>query len=152
MKKFIAALAIVAIASVAYGQDLKGSFPADGGAISVTASGGDVNAAGLDFKSAGGNLIPAPGTDASPFTFFLANTANNVTYGNLGSSVTFADGTTTALSVGATAGADDIVASWGRGAEPVSFPVASEVIPEPASASLLILAGLFGLTLRRRNR
>ena len=154
MKKFIAALAIVAISSVAYGQALSGSWPADGGAISVTASGGDVNAAGLDFKSSNDMLIPVPGGPAAPgapFTFLLSNTPSNVTYGNLGTSVTFADGTTTELSVGAQAGAE-ITASWGNGPTPVSFPVAAAVVPEPASASLLAFAGLFGLALRRRTR
>ena len=151
MKKFIAALAIVAISSVAYGQALSGSWPADGGAISVTASGGDVNAAGLDFKSSNDMLIPVPDNAGAPFTFLLSNTSSNVTYGNLGTAVTFADGTTTELSVGAQAGAE-ITASWGNGPTPVSFPVAAAVVPEPASASLLAFAGLFGLALRRRTR
>lgn len=122
MKKLIVALCVFALASVANAQTLEGSFPAEGGAISVTAVGGDVAAAGLDFNSAGGNLVPAPG-GAEPFTFFLSNTANQVTYGNLGSSVTFADGSTTELSVGAAAGADDITGSWGMGATPVAFEV-----------------------------
>ncbi len=139
MKNLFVALTVLAMASFASAQMLEGNFPAEGGNISVTASGGDVAAAGLDFNSAGGNLIPAPGTDASPFTFFLANTANQVTYGNLGTSVTFADGSTTELSVGAAAGADDITASWGMGATPVAFQVrvvGGEVTPvEPVDLS-----------------
>lgn len=132
MKKLVVALCLFALASFAHAQTLEGTFPAEGGNISVTAVGGDVAAAGLDFKSAGGNLITAPGTDASPFTFFLANTTSQVTYGNLGTSVTFADGSTTQLSVGAAAGASDIEASWGRGIEPVAFAVevvGGEVVP-----------------------
>lgn len=151
MKKFIAAIAVVALATAANAQDLVGSHPPEGGNITVTAVGGDVVAAGLDFTSDGGYLIPAPGTDASPFTFFLSNTANQVTYGNLGTAVTFAEGSSTTLSVGATADATDVTASWGRGAEAVAFPV-GPVVPEPASGSLLALAGLFGLAMRRRNR
>lgn len=123
MKKLLVALSILALASVANAQTLEGSWPEGGGNISVTASGGNVDAAGLDFTSAGGNLVPAPSTDASPFTFFLSNTANQVTYGNLGTSVTFADGSTTELSVGAAAGANDIMAAWGDGATPVAFNV-----------------------------
>lgn len=157
MKKFIVAIAIAALAATVNAQELVGSFPAEGGNITVTAEGGDVAAAGLDFTSASGGLIPAPGTDAAPFTFFLANSANQVTYGNLGTNVTFADGSSTELSVGATAGTDDVIAAWGNGATPVAFPVGpstppNEVIPEPASATLLGLAGLFGLAFRRRDR
>ena len=151
MKKFIAAVAVVAFAAAANAQNLDASFPAEGGNITVTAAGGDVVAAGLDFTSEGGNLVPAPGTDATPFTFFLANTPNQVTYGNLGSAVTFADGSSTVLSVGAKAGATDIEGTWGDGATPVAFPV-GPVVPEPASGALLAVAGLFGLALRRRNR
>ncbi len=153
MKKFIVAIAIAALAATVNAQELVGSFPAEGGNITVTAS-GDVAAAGLDFTSASGSLVPAPGTDAAPFTFFLSNTANQVTYGNLGNNVTFADGSSTELSVGAAAGADDIVAAWGNGATPVAFPVgpSNPVVPEPASATLLGLAGVLGLAFRRRNR
>lgn len=145
MKQLFVALSIIALASVANAQTLEGSFPAEGGAISVTATGGNVDAAGLDFTSAAGNLVPAPGTDASPFTFFLANTPNQVTYGNLGTSVTFADGSTTALSVGAAAGADDIAAAWGMGAEPVAFAVtaAGGGDPPPISADLSGLSPVF---------
>jgi len=152
MKKLIAAMAMLALAATVNAQELVGSFPSEGGAITVTAN-GQVDAAGLDFTSASGSLIPAPGTDATPFTFFLSNTANQVTYGNLGNSVTFADGSSTTLSVGATAGADDIVAAWGDGPNPVAFPVgpSTPVIPEPASGTLLMLAGLFGLALRSRR-
>lgn len=141
MKKFIAIITVLAFSAAAHGQ-LVGSFPAEGGAISVEAVGGDIVAAGLDFTSASGGLIPAPGTDASPFTFFLANTPNQVTYGNLGSSVTFASGSTTALSVGATAGTADIVAAWGDGANPVAFEVSAAGGEEPAPVS----ADLSGLT------
>ena len=130
MKRLIAlVVSISLVASLANAQTLSGSWPEGGGKISVTAS-GDVNAAGLDFVSPGGNLVPVDG-DASPFTFFLSNTANQVTYGNLGNSVTFADGSTTELSVGAAAGADDISAAWGNGATPVSFEVTEMITVSP---------------------
>lgn len=157
MKKFAAALAVLALTTFANAQGLSGTFPAEGGNITVTASGGDVVAAGLDFTSASSGLIPAPSDDASPFTFFLANTEGQVTYGKLGSNVTFADGSETVLSVGAKAGTADIVAAWGNGANPVAFPVepgggTDPVVPEPASATLLALAGVCSLALRRRRR
>lgn len=145
MKRFVAlTIGLCLIAGLANAQTLTGSWPEGGGAISVTASGGDVNAAGLDFASPGANLIPAEGTDASPFTFFLSNTATQVTYGNLGSAVTFADGSTTALSVGAKAGATDITASWGDGPMPVDFEVTEmiTVTPNPSVTwSPAIVAG-----------
>ena len=130
MKKLIAALAICGLflAANVFGQQLDGEFPNGGGLISVTASGGDVNAAGLDFISPSGGLRPVPPGDATapaaPFTFLLSNTANQVTYGNLGTSVTFGDGTTTELSVGANGGTGDIAATWGNVATPVAFEVA----------------------------
>lgn len=136
MKNLIATVAMIAFAATAHAQTLSGSFPAEGGAISVTATGGDIAAAGLDFTSASGGLIPAPGTDASPFTFFLANTANQITYGNLGSNVTFAADSTTALSAGASAGTSDIVAAWGMGAVPVAFEVLPAGGVAPAGAAI----------------
>ena len=141
MKNLIAAIAVLAFASSALAQDLVGSFPAEGGAITVTASGGTVMAAGIDLNSAGGNLIPAGG-DAAPFTFLLADTANQVTYGNLGTSVDIADGASLTLTAGVQAGGDDIVASWGMGATPVAFPVtAAGGVVEPVGPTFCDTSG-----------
>lgn len=133
MKMLLATIAILGLfANLVNAQSLSGEWPEAGGNISVTAA-GDVVAAGLDFTSDGG-LVPVDGTDAAPFTFFLSNTENQVTYGNLGSNVTFADGSTTMLSVGAKAGAT-VAASWGKGAEPVAFPVAQAAPVAPPVAA-----------------
>jgi len=112
------------------GASLIGTFPTEGGPISVTATGGDIEASGLDFVSASGGLIPAllgddfrNGFDG--FDFFLSNTENQVTFGNLGTSTTFADGTTTELSVGVRAGTNDIQAALDDGAKAVAFPISA---------------------------
>jgi|GEM_PF-5908495 len=149
MKRVLATLAVVGLlAGISNAQTLTGSWPAGGGNISVSAEGGDVVAAGLDFTSAGGNLVPVAGDPASaaPFTFFLSNTANQVTYGNLGNSVTFADGSTTELSVGAVAGADDILAAWGDGPNPVNFQVSEMITVSPNPAVTWSPAIVSGLT------
>lgn len=122
MKNLFALLATFALAtSSVHAQSLTGSYPAAGGPITVTSSGGVVEAAGLDFQSSNDGLIPTGGVPA-PFAFLLSDTASQVTYGNLGSTVSI-DGDLT-LSVGATTGAE-IEASWGMGAVPVTFPVAA---------------------------
>ena len=126
MNKFVAAIAALALATSAFAQEnLTGTFPEGGGAITVTASGGDVNAAGIDLNSASGGLRPAG--DAAPFTFLLADTANQITYGNLGTAVTIADGASLTLTAGADAGTSDIVASWGKGATPIAFEVSEDI-------------------------
>lgn len=114
-------LLFACLVATAPGQTITGSFPAAGGPISLTASGGTVNSSGFDFISAGGNLVPVPNDNATPFQFMLSNSANQVTYGNLGSTVALNG--TTQLSVGAKPCADDIIGSWGDGTSPVAFPV-----------------------------
>lgn len=131
MKNFIAAIAILSVASIGYAQELTGSYPAEGGAITVTSSGGVVSAAGLDFVSSNDGLRPTGGVPA-PFAFLLSDTSSQVTYGNLGSTVDI-DGDLT-LSVGANADAE-ISASWGMGAVPVAFPVAPIGGPTGAAIS-----------------
>jgi|GEM_PF-2150452 len=130
---FLAVICIVTIARTSFGQHILGTYPTGGGPISLTVSGADANVAGLDFISRNGSLVPLPngdpenfgrGADASPYTFFLSNTSNQVTYGNLGTTVTYQAGTTTQLSVGATAN-NDVGAAWGRGPNPVQIPLAA---------------------------
>ena len=64
--------------------------------------------------SISGGLIPSQGeaTDDG-FSFFLSNTANQNTLGNLGTETTFVEGTMTELSIGVAAGTDDVQAQWG---------------------------------------
>ena len=93
-------------------QEIRGTFPVGGGLISVTAVGGSVAAGGLDFLSPSGQLVPVPTVngmrDASPFAFLIDNESTQVTFGNLGTPVTFDEGATVQLAVGAMAGANDI--------------------------------------------
>ena len=90
-----------------------------------------VEASGLDFMSPAGRLIPVPDPPgSSPFTFFLTNTSNQITWGNLGSTVTL-DGAfnTQAGYTGDPVG--DLTAAWGDGPTPVNIPVSlsGEAIP-----------------------
>lgn len=71
--------------------------------------------AGIDLQSSAGLLVPvADPPGASPFTFFLANTQNQITWGNLGNTVLIdnaweAAGYTGDLETG------DLVGFWGDG-------------------------------------
>jgi len=89
-----------------------------------------VAVAGLDFVSQEGRIVPSPGTDASPFTFFLANNPNQVTFGNLGSNVTLVG--ELALSIGYRGDPDgDLTAAWGDGPRPVNLPITASDEPLP---------------------
>ena len=157
MKKFSSAIAICGLlfaanlATAGHGDGtLLITYPVGGGPITLTASGGDVPAAGLDFTSASGNLIPTGGTDASPFTFFLSNTPNQITYANLGSAVLFADGTSTVMSAGYSGGPDcDLTFLWGDSDPPVAFPACPFDLDGPVTASPVRGSTLdFGLVAR----
>jgi|GEM_PF-2150451 len=135
------------------------TFPEGGGPISIAAE-VELSTAGLDFQSPDGNLIPVPNEiGAAPFTFFLSNTPNQVTYGNLGGRVTFAAGSVTEMSVEARAGADDI--QWFFGTGPGGGPIAGRFdtdnlvreLPEPATGSPLnVVICVLGLSVCRRSR
>lgn len=99
---------------------LVGSFPADGGPISIVAN-ETVAVNGFDFQSQSGGLVPAD--DAAPFTFFLSNTPDQVTIGTLGDGIIFEEGTTVELPLEIVAGTEDVQAFWGDGATPVPFSV-----------------------------
>jgi len=150
MKKFIAAIAILAIVSqFANAQDkLTGEWPAGGGKITVTPTGDPVVTSGLEFVAAEGILTK--GESPAPFQFFLnsATAPGNVTLAAV-APVTF-DGPLT-LDVSASAGASfaDVTAEWVDGATPTSFPVTT--IPEPATG-LMAAFGLVGLLGLRRRR
>ena len=125
MRIFLIAIATLGLFSKpACAQSLTASWPPEGGPITVTAVGGVVKAAGLDFSSPNDGLIPIPPGDltapADPFTFLLSNNPSQVTYGNLGTTVSI-DGALE-LTVGAKAGAI-VLTSSGQGATPAPFPV-----------------------------
>ena len=105
------------------------------GLISVFAS-QPVETAGLDFQSAAGRLIPVPDPPgASPFTFFLSNTRNQITWGNLGSTVTLDGAFNTQAGYGGDP-AGDLEAFWGDGPNPVSIPCLLYTSPSPRDATL----------------
>jgi len=128
------------------------------GFVVLTAS-QPVKAAGIDLQSAAGNLIPVSDeVGAVPFTFFLSNTSNQITWGNLGSTVTL-EGifVTGAGYIGDPEG--DLLGFWGNGPTPIAFAISSvadpivpeAVIPEPTALSLAWLAMLGVLGLNRRQ-
>lgn len=148
MKKLLASLAIVTLTALSAHAQVSGVVNEDG-FIEITGNGEE--AAGIDLISAGGFLVPIPGNDATPFTFLLSNTADQITWGSLGSTVTL-DGTlVTGASYTGTDPLVDLTASWGDGADPVAFPVAP-VIPEPTAGLLAVFAALGMMGFRgRRN-
>ena len=115
-----------------------------------------ISASGLNIESVSGALVPIPPGDltasAAPFSFLLANNANQVTYGNLGSAVAIDGDLVTAVGYsGDTANfALDVSGAWGDGATQVSAVVAPAV-PEPASGILVGLGSLGLLGFRRRR-
>lgn len=128
------------------------------GEISIVTEGSPISAAGIDIVSAGGHLIPIESGDSSPFSFFLSNRENQMTWGNLGTNVVLDGEWRTGVGYTGTDPANDLAFSWGDGAIPVRFPVvvssaanvSDTLVPEPNS-SLLLMCGLLGLlTLSRR--
>jgi len=134
----------------------------DDGFVVLSAS-ETITVAGIDLQSPAGNLVPVSDeVGAAPFAFFLSNTANQITWGNLGTGVEL-DGefVTGAQYNGDPAG--DLLAFWGDGPTPVAFAIGAgggvapsvpvdEIIPEPTGISLawLGLLGLLGLRKRRK--
>ena len=129
----------------------------------VLAIDGTANLSGLDLQSAAGNLTPIEDPPGSaPFQFFLSNTPNRITWGNLGSTVTLeGEWVTPALYDGDPA--TDLTAVWGNGATGISFAVSpsdagfggdvgNPIVPEPSSMSLASLAAAVALLGSRRKR
>jgi|GEM_PF-3108603 len=90
-----------------------------------------VQAAGLDLQSDAGRLVPVPDPPgAAPFLFFLSNTPNQITSGDLGRTVTI-DGAFNTFAGYNGDPAGDLRVSWGDGPTPVNVPVSlsSEPIP-----------------------
>ena len=161
MNKLFVALAVCALllcGSFAQAQEVSGSVNGDG-FIVVTGTGNPM-AAGLDIVSAGSNLVPIPpGTTAAPadpFSFLLANSNQQVTFGNLGTTVSLEGELVTMVGYNSSSGADpavDLAAStWGNGPTPVSIPFAgTPVIPEPATGLMAVFGALGVLGFRRRR-
>ena len=91
------------------------------GFIVLTAN--DLNAQGLNFFSEGGFLVPISDNNTEPFDFALSNTANQITIGNLGSTVLL-DGTfiTNVRYIGDEP-ETDLSASYGENAVEVPFTI-----------------------------
>jgi len=99
---------------------LQGTFPNEGGPITVAPTAGPVASGGIQITAVQGTIMQ--GVDAAPFAFFIPNAAvpNQVTWGNLGTPVTI-DGPVT---LDATASFDAVLdGSWGDGTTPVSMPI-----------------------------
>ena len=97
-----------------------GTFPAEGGRLTVTPTDGPIQAGGIELIPTSGTLTQ--GESAHPFQFFLPNSEapENVTFGSLGTTVTI-DGP---LRLNVTISADAIVqGNWGDGSTPVAFPI-----------------------------
>ena len=81
-----------------------------------------IRVAGVDLQSAEGLLVPVPDPPGpAPFTFFLANTPNQITWGNLGSTVLIDGVFETEAGYLGDPTSGDLLAFWGDGATPVSF-------------------------------
>jgi|GEM_PF-3240664 len=109
--------------------------------------------AGVDLISANQLLVPVPeDVGSAPFSFFLANTPGQITWGNLGSAVTLDGEWETGAGYLGDDPATDLTASWGSGAEPVAFPVNN--VPEPSTVLLLVFGvmGFLGFRARRGPR
>lgn len=157
MKKFIAAIALAAIASVSYGQ----TIDIIDGHINIK---GDVaGLAGIEAISPAGHLsldstvIEGIGTIEfkTPFpasASVVDNTANSVVLGVLGADARIDISGTTATAIGYAESVDvaktDLTVNLGIGDNP---PAAFPVVPEPATG-LMAAFGLVGILGLRRRR
>lgn len=87
-----------------------------------------VYAAGIDLQSPLGLLQPVPENDAGPFTFFLANTPNQITWGNLGNVITIDGELTLDAGYSGDPTSGDLLAFVGIGPHPVPFAVVADAI------------------------
>ena len=135
---------------------LAGSINEDG--FIVLSASESLAVAGIDLQSAAGNLVPiSDEVGSAPFAFFLSNTPNQITWGNLGSTVTLEGDFVTGAQYNGDDPAGDLTAFWGDGPTPVAFAIGAAggvapVVPEPSGISLasLALLGLLGLRTRRK--
>jgi|GEM_PF-4006108 len=85
----------------------------------VLLSDAPVETNGIDLQSAAGVLVPVPDPPgAGPFTFFLSNTPNQITWGNLGSTTTIDGDWKTEAGYTGDPETGDLVGFWGDGASP----------------------------------
>ena len=127
-QSFILTTALFAFAYQPVQAELEGTFPLEGGPITLTPTDGPIQAGAVEFSPAAGAVTA--GRSPAPFAFFLSNGAapENVTLGVLGTPVTI-DGPVT---LDVTASADAVInAIWGRGTTPVPFPVTASSDSQP---------------------
>jgi len=91
------------------------------GKLVVIAS--DLKVAGIDLVSEKGLLVPVPDGDPAPFAFFLSNTANQITWGNLGSTFTIDGELVTEAGYTGDPTSGDLRAAVGIDSTPVYFSV-----------------------------
>ena len=139
-----------------FGDGVTG-FIGEDGSLNVSASGESV--VGVNFTSEGGFLSAIPAEDgmpdAGPFAFVLNSDPNQFALGSLGEGVSI-DGS---VQLGVTYTGDsprtDLIAVWGRGIEPVDFPVLAQgqtnfqtpfnLLPDGSPATFT--QGIFGATI-----
>ncbi len=113
---------------------LIGTFPPEGGNITLTTTLGPIETAGVQFEADPGQLTQ--GVIPVPFSFFIPipGTTGTVVLGTLGTPITL-DGSIE-LDVSAQAGSQ-IEGQWGDGIVPVSFPVSDGSIVISTESSLV---------------
>ena len=133
------------------GQSVTGSVNSDG---MVVLTGDSVEFFGIDLISQGGFLVPVTNGDASPFSFLLTNSPNQITFANLGEPVVLNG----EMVLGAGYDVDgpgigDLTGEWGGPVLEGQITFTAGNVPEPdARAMLLIwLTGSLAV-LRRRDR
>ncbi len=148
----LAILGMILIAHTAHAQDrLTGHVNLDGKVV-LSAPDGPIQAGSLDFISAGGYLVPVPESVAASdffalgkgFAIYLANTNQQITLINLGTTTTIEGELVTPIGYDLSKGRPliDLTAAWGNGPERVNFAV--PFVPEPA-AGVLAMIGILGL-------
>ena len=147
---FLGCTLSLSILEEAQSQQLIGTYPTDGGSLSVSAVGGDVRVLAMEIVSPSGGLLPAVGPivdpavdpdgllgrfpSADPFSFFVRNGPTRAVPTTFGVDVLFSPGETTELTFGVAANTNDVVGAWGGGS-PVPFPIAAVDVP-PDSGQL----------------
>jgi|GEM_PF-6198690 len=116
----------------------------------------NLEAAGIDLLSPTGSLVPAEDANSIPYSFFLSNSENQITYGNLGHSVRYEAGTVTVLAAGVDAMENsEFVFSWGNGAAgPINSLVVfcdTSQVPEPYANQSALVAVVLLFVSKRMN-